>query len=1379
MRSRMALGLACAVLVVVGTMVLRPRTPEGTAPPSPKIAVARGPSAPPIALPPIPKPPRRFDLPKSADSQKEKLATAIGIARNHVVKEWDGIYAYNTQTFGATLDHGRIEVSPNFGLEGIGAPRLAYTLSEIRCGRSLVAAGGRSDATFNQERQTISFSRGTVTEKYVLGSEGLEQVFVLTELPADRGTLRISGRLETNLTPPAEGTKGASISLTYKDAEVLSLSKALARDHAGNTLELPLAYGGGQAVLEVPADWLSKAVLPIEIDPLIGSPVTVRSSITGFVTSLNGQFVRVCDMVDIQNGGYGYVAWSERVGASTFDYNIYGQTITQSGTLSGSVISIATTTNGEYECALSYGAPLASGAGMILAVWREDPADNNDVTDQRISGRVLNGDGSIYSPIFVIDNPPGQNYAPSVAFDTAQWFVTYTHVVSATDHNILGRFVTPAGIPGARVTIDGDPDMASRSTVAFDGNDYVIGWEKTSGSVMGIVARSMDPNGYFPGSIVPISQNSGLDCRLPDVAFGEGLFLITWQVQNSTTDHDIFGRICDHNFRFQTSPLSIFTGPSNQQYPRSAFNPDTHAWYVVATDSATGNTDVYGKLVGLTGRVAATADQISSGAAPDVYPTVAAGFGTGKAIVTYITGSASPYQLLGQVVGMPAVLQAPSGLSPTADGPSGIYWTWSGGITGIQGYEILDNQNFLVATFDPTVTNFTDGGFQANSAVTRKIRTFNGAQGSQSILSTVGYTTIGAPANGTMQLTPLAGGWSVEIDIAVPTGGFLGWSGWQGQRSKLPDFSNKDGSLVYVGPGARHVWTCIDPNVQPNTQYYYRYQTFDQNDNASPWTGGTGIFTPNAPPKSFSGTAASSSSINWSFGGFLAGTPESGFVITDENGVTKATGASSPILETGLPENSRTVRTARTIYNGSNSPASLPVGVYTLVHDALAANFTVAVAPGGNLVTVAEPISPYAGQTGIQVFNSTNNSSWSRVAYQPGGYTFTDSNIVGNTLYYYKIAYMNGDAVASGYSPVTSITSGPGKPAAPTGLVAAPQGTSSIQWSWAAVASATSYQLYNIDTNPYTFLVGQTGLSYVETNLPENTAHFRIVRATNVMGQSGDSGYAQGSTLVHNALAGDFTVTPVSQTAVAVSVATPANSSSGSTFYELSRSPDGTTWGVLTPNAYQWTDGTVAASTTYQYRIRYKNTLGLFSAYSPTKTITTWGAATPTITTGNKKTRNQNTSLAGTATTGTTVKLYFNGTYDGTAINTNGNWTYTTVSKPEGVYTVQAQASLGSAVSAFSAPITLTIDLTPPSPPQNLRITTYHGAIDLEWDPSPSTDVLGYRIFRKTGTGGTWSMILSYPGGYLSGTSKYRDSTVVDGTTYYYHVTAVDDSRND
>jgi fibronectin type 3 domain-containing protein len=75
-----------------------------------------------------------------------------------------------------------------------------------------------------------------------------------------------------------------------------------------------------------------------------------------------------------------------------------------------------------------------------------------------------------------------------------------------------------------------------------------------------------------------------------------------------------------------------------------------------------------------------------------------------------------------------------------------------------------------------------------------------------------------------------------------------------------------------------------------------------------------------------------------------------------------------------------------------------------------------------------------------------------------------------------------------------------------------------------------------------------------------------------------------------------------------------------------------------------------------------------------------------------------------------------------------------------------------------------------PAPPTNVRTIAYATVIDVEWDPSPSPDVAGYNVYRKTGAEGSW-ILLNTAGVVLN--TRYRDSSVQSGQTYYYRVTAV------
>jgi hypothetical protein len=60
--------------------------------------------------------------------------------------------------------------------------------------------------------------------------------------------------------------------------------------------------------------------------------------------------------------------------------------------------------------------------------------------------------------------------------------------------------------------------------------------------------------------------------------------------------------------------------------------------------------------------------------------------------------------------------------------------------------------------------------------------------------------------------------------------------------------------------------------------------------------------------------------------------------------------------------------------------------------------------------------------------------------------------------------------------------------------------------------------------------------------------------------------------------------------------------------------------------------------------------------------------------------------------------------------------------------------------------------------------------VDVEWTPSPSLGVVGYRVYRKTGVAGAWEL-RSTTGVILN--TKFRDDPAPNGSTYYYRVTAV------
>jgi endoglucanase len=84
-------------------------------------------------------------------------------------------------------------------------------------------------------------------------------------------------------------------------------------------------------------------------------------------------------------------------------------------------------------------------------------------------------------------------------------------------------------------------------------------------------------------------------------------------------------------------------------------------------------------------------------------------------------------------------------------------------------------------------------------------------------------------------------------------------------------------------------------------------------------------------------------------------------------------------------------------------------------------------------------------------------------------------------------------------------------------------------------------------------------------------------------------------------------------------------------------------------------------------------------------------------------------------------------------------------------------------------------DTIPPSAPTNLTATAGNGMVSLNWNDNTEFDLAGYNIYRSTTSGGGYSKL----NGPILSTSDYIDNSVVNGTTYYYIVKAIDTSSNE
>ncbi len=83
-------------------------------------------------------------------------------------------------------------------------------------------------------------------------------------------------------------------------------------------------------------------------------------------------------------------------------------------------------------------------------------------------------------------------------------------------------------------------------------------------------------------------------------------------------------------------------------------------------------------------------------------------------------------------------------------------------------------------------------------------------------------------------------------------------------------------------------------------------------------------------------------------------------------------------------------------------------------------------------------------------------------------------------------------------------------------------------------------------------------------------------------------------------------------------------------------------------------------------------------------------------------------------------------------------------------------------------------DTTPPAAPTGLTATAGDAVVNLDWADNTEPDLASYSVYRSTTSGSGYTQIAS---GLTA--SAYSDTSVANGTTYYYVVTAVDTSGNE
>ena len=144
-----------------------------------------------------------------------------------------------------------------------------------------------------------------------------------------------------------------------------------------------------------------------------------------------------------------------------------------------------------------------------------------------------------------------------------------------------------------------------------------------------------------------------------------------------------------------------------------------------------------------------------------------------------------------------------------------------------------------------------------------------------------------------------------------------------------------------------------------------------------------------------------------------------------------------------------------------------------------------------------------SGATSYNVKRSTTSGAETTIANVMGA-SFTDTNVVNGTTYYYKVSAVNTYGESTNSLEV-SATPQAQPPSMPTGL-SATGGNGQVALTWLASLGATSYNVKRSTTSgAEATITNVTGTNYTDTQVVNGTTYYYKVSATNASGESANS----------------------------------------------------------------------------------------------------------------------------------------------------------------------------------------------------------------------------------------------------------------------------------
>ncbi len=558
--------------------------------------------------------------------------------------------------------------------------------------------------------------------------------------------------------------------------------------------------------------------------------------------------------------------------------------------------------------------------------------------------------------------------------------------------------------------------------------------------------------------------------------------------------------------------------------------------------------------------------------------------------------------------------------------------------------------------------------------------------------------------------------------------------------------------------------SATDTTAVKGTMYYYFVAAFDNNTSTlSKYSASkyAGILT--APKITSLSTTASSVTVNWS----------------SVNGATSYrlyranTETGTKTLIKAVTGTSATDTTAKSGSSYYYFVAAYSNKTSTLSAYSSAKSVTVLAVPtiasiDGSSGDVVVNFNAVNGATSYRLYRATSSTGSKTLIKAVTGTSVTDTTAVdGNTYYYFVAAYNSNTSNMSGYSAAKK-----------SGTLAKPAISSVVRSSdgiavkWNKVTGATSYRLYRSTTatGEKTLIKSLTGNIWNDTTVLTGNSYFYFVAAYN-NDASVLSQYSDGKGI---SLLSATTITSAEGSSGDVTLT--YNAVKGATSYRLYRSttPTGTKKQIKAVTTTKVTDTTAVYGTLYYYFVApYNSATGTLGAYSAAKAAvagTIEELETPSITSLAVNDDCSITLTWNSVANATSYRLYRSTTPGGTkslvANVTTLSATDTSVSPDNSYYYyVVAYNSPCNKFSYYSDVAAKTLFTTPEA---YVDYNDDGTSVTISWNKV--SQATSYRVYRSTSETGAKTLLKAVT------TSSYVDTTLAEGTLYYYFVAPYNNS---